>query len=799
MRCRAVFTAAALCATAIAATNLSPATAQAADPPPGFVDESVASFFSPTAVEWLPGNRIVVLEQAGRVRVGRPGESFSTAVNLDVCSNSERGLLGIAADPGFLSNGWVYLYYTDNGPSGCVNRVSRFTMSNDTIDVGSEVILLDNIASTGSNHNGGDLDIGSDGNLYVAIGDAGTDPRLDSGSAGGNDAAQDLSILNGKIARITRSGDPAPGNPFTGTGTTRCATLGTSASPSTQCQEIYAWGLRNPFRFAFDRDDGSDRFYINDVGQSTYEEVSEGAIGNFGWPTREGFCDQGQIQPCDGPPSNLIDPIAAYGRNDGTFITAGAFVPDGLWPDEYDGTYLFADGGSGDIWLMNENGGVDYGDPFATGAFGLTDMAFGFDVEGHQVLYYTAPTNGGELRMIRETNGVNPVLPEDLAIDPITPIRAYDTGNGTGVAGAAAGDMLPATTRIVDLDPPNDVRAALVNITMNDTAGSGFVRTWQPGTMRPETSSVNAFGPNATVGTAVIVPLADDGTFVLEASTGTRVVVDVMAWMRETGGTAAAGRFMPLDPARLIDTREPADTLLDSGSTNPYEGFAVSNPTGGSRGEFDFNVAGQIGVPDDGTVSAAVLSVAAIPTPGSQGRATLVPAGTDDSGTANVNVTPGEVRNNLVIVPLAGGTRDVTAYVLNLDSIVVDVLGYVTSDTAATSGSGLYMPTPPNRIVDTREGLGFDRLSAGTSTPMDYTDTPASAVVHTITVTQPAADGWIVAHPATPAPTVSNLNYGANDTRGTLAFSSLNDDGGLFFTARVETDVVVDTLGFFTE
>ena len=549
--------------TAIATTTLSPQSAQAAaDPPAGFTDDFVASFNSPTAVEWLPGNRIVVLEQSGRLRIGRPGQSFTTAVNLDVCSNSERGLLGLAADPGFLSNGWVYIYYTDNGPAGCRNRVSRFTMINDSISTASEVILLDNIASTGSNHNGGDLDIGSDGNLYVAIGDAGTDPRFNSGSGGSNDAAQDLSLLNGKIVRITRSGLPAPGNPFSGAGTTRCAFLGTSASPSTQCREIYSWGLRNPFRFAFDRDDGSDRFYINDVGQVTYEEVSEGAIGDFGWPEREGPCSQGQVEPCSGPTGGEIDPITAYGRNFGQYITAGAFVPDGIWPEAYDGTYLFADGGSGDIWLMNENGGVDYNDPFATGAFGITDMVFGFDVEGHMVLYYTLPTAGGQLRAITPTNGLIPVLPTDLAIDPITPIRAYDTGNGTGVAGAAAGDMMNATTRVVDLDPPAGVRAALVNITMNDTAGSGFVRTWASRQLRPETSSVNAFGANATVGNAVIVPLGDDGSFILESATGTRVVVDVMAWMRETGGTSAAGRFVSLDPARLIDTREPAGTTL---------------------------------------------------------------------------------------------------------------------------------------------------------------------------------------------------------------------------------------------
>jgi glucose/arabinose dehydrogenase len=769
---------------AFATTQLGSPTVQAADPPAGFVDELIGSFSRPTAVEWLPGNRIVVLEQGGQIRVGTPGGSFTTAASLNVCSNSERGLLGLAPDPGFLGNGWVYVYYTHAGPNGCVNRVSRFTMTNDSVATSSEVVLLDNIASTGGNHNGGDLDVGSDGLLYVAIGDAGTDPRGNSGSAGSNDAAQDLSLLNGKIVRITRSGDPAPGNAFSGADTTRCATLGTTSSPTVRCQEIYAWGLRNPYRFAFDRDDGSDRFYINDVGQSTYEEVSEGAVGNFGWPSREGPCPQGQVEPCAGPPAGVIDPITAYGRNDGAYITAGAFVPDGLWDSTYDGTYFFADGGSGDIWLMDDNGDVDYGDPFATGAGGITDMVFGFDETGAMVLYYVLVS--GQLRAITPLASDALVGVSDLALEPITPIRAYDTGDGTGVSGAAAGDVLAATTRVVDLDPPGGTRAALVNITMADTAGPGFVRTWESRKFRPETSSVNADRANATVGNAVVVALAGDGTFVLEAATGTRVVVDVMAWLVETSGTSAEGRFVGLDPARLIDTRETSGTVLDSGSDNVYSEVLSTVIGGPINAEWGFQVMGKVGVPDGADVSAAVLSVAAIPRPGLQGRVTLVPAGSPDSGTASVNVTPGDVRNNLVVVPLAGDADDVTAYGRDLDDIVVDVLGFVTGASAATEASGLYTPIAPTRIVDSREDLGFGRLTGGAPSLLAVPGSDdASAVAQTITVTQPSDRGWIVAHPS-------------EDTRGTLAFTRLTGEGSERVTARVDTDVVIDMVGFFS-
>jgi glucose/arabinose dehydrogenase len=133
-------------------------------------------------------------------------------------------------------------------------------MSGASIDPASEVVLLDDISSHNGNHNGGNLEIGSDGFLYVSVGDAGgTNPRGDSGV---NQAAQDLSLLNGKILRVTLDGRPAPGNPLTGPNSAPCATAGISAPRSTQCQEIFAWGLRNPYRFAFDRNDGSDRFRL---------------------------------------------------------------------------------------------------------------------------------------------------------------------------------------------------------------------------------------------------------------------------------------------------------------------------------------------------------------------------------------------------------------------------------------------------------------------------------------------------------------------------------------------------------
>jgi len=762
----------------------------AASPVAGFTDTFVSSFSRPTAVEWLPGDRIVVLEQGGRVRIGRPGTPFNTALTIpDICSNGERGLLGLVPDPGFLGNALVYVYYTrisSQAPGGCVNRVSRFQMAGEVINPASEIVLLDNISAVNGNHNGGDLDIGSDGYLYVSIGDAGSDPRGDS--IGRNDAAQDRSLLNGKILRITLDGRPAPGNPLSGPGTARCAVRGnTPSTPTTACQELFAWGLRNPYRIAFDRNDGSDRFFINDVGQSTFEEVDEGGIGrNYGWPQREGACPQGETPPCAGPPAGITDPITSYGRSLGTYVTAGAFVPDGLWPAPYDGSYLFADGGSGRIWIRRANGSIDYDAPFATDAFGITDMTFGFDTAGRMVLYYVQV--GGSLRAISSTAPLVPTDAGDLKIEPITPFRAYDTGQAIGTT---AGMVFNGTTRLIDLPQRAGAKAALVNITYDATRGPGFIRTWHPRAARTTTSSTNADEPGAVVANSAIVPLDDNGAFVLESSTTGRVVVDVTAWLMGTDGSTDDGRFVALAPRRLADTRQPAGVPLDSGSANRWT-------RDGDR--IDVEATGSVGVPDDGTVSAVAVSIAAISGGGPGGWVGAYPGGGTWGGTSNVNVLPGDVRANTVVVALDGADY-FSLRTLDIADVAIDIVGYVTSNAAPVSGSGLYNTIDPVRVVDTRIQVGFPRLEVLEAAAVKMPGGAArAAVVQNITITGPDGPGWVAAHPGPVTPGVSNVNYTAEgQTRAALAFTRLTEDGRVRFTSLVRTGLVVDVVGFFSE
>ncbi len=404
---------------------------------------------SPTAITpILDSGRALVLEKGGAVRVLQSDGTLlsSDALTLNVCTDSEEGLLGAAVDPGFASNGFVYLYYTRNAgncasSNGRFNRVSRFTMTGDTIEPASEVVLLDNMNIPAGNHNGGDLHIGNDGDLYVTVGDGGTNPR-----GSGPSAAQDLSLLNGKILRITTSGGVPPDNPLVGAPEAiSCATAGISAPTTAKCTQIYDYGLRNPFRFAFDPNTSATRFYINDVGQSTWEEVDAGGSGlNYGWDSREGFCDTGSSTVCPPTPVGFTDPLTVYNHSSGcSFITAGAFIPNGIWAPAYDGGYLFADGGCGKIFLMTRAGAVEYGAPFAQTSGLITDMTF-LTQQGQTALYYVTNATGQIHR---------------IALPPPAAAAA-----GTASTAAATTAATAVSTTVRPAAPKPVVRCRIVNV-----------------------------------------------------------------------------------------------------------------------------------------------------------------------------------------------------------------------------------------------------------------------------------------------------------------------------------------------
>ena len=382
--------------------------------PSGFEDALVAKLSRPTALAFTPDGRLLITTQAGQLRVYEDGAlRAEPALDLrsKLCTDSERGLLGVAVDPNFSSNSFVYLFYTlnkfgsceRNAPNAPVNRVSRFTLSNNAAS--TERVLLDNIPSPNGNHNGGDLHIGKDGLLYVSIGDGGCDYLGDSGCAGENDASRDTNTLLGKVVRITRDGGVPSSNPFRGANSARCNAG--NARPGKACQEAYARGLRNPFRLAFDPNSSGTRFFINDVGQNTREEIDLGQAGaDYGWNVREGACKNGGSD-CGAPPEGFTNPEFDYARaSDGVFsgcgsITGGAFVPKGVWPATFEGAYLFSDYVCGKIFSIKKTNGKYSASVLASGlgSSSAVHLTFG-PYKGSQALYYTSYADGGAVRRI---------------------------------------------------------------------------------------------------------------------------------------------------------------------------------------------------------------------------------------------------------------------------------------------------------------------------------------------------------------------------------------------------------------
>ena len=382
--------------------------------PFGFSDELVVKVDRPTGIAFTPDGAMLVTTQPGILRVVRDDRLLpEPAVDLSrvICSESERGMIGIAVDPLFDSNRFVYVYYTFKTRGACTmnmptdpkNRLSRFVMNGDRLT--SETVLLDNVSSAAGYHNAGGLAFGKDGYLYVGVGDGGCDWTGVGGCGGANDTSRDRHVLSGKVLRITRDGGIPPDNPFTGPDAVRC-NAGPGPSGKT-CAESFATGLRNPFRLAFDPNAPETRFYINDVGQNTWEEINLGTKGaDYGWNVREGPCaaDPKGISSTTGcGRSSYTDPIFAYGRSDGCgAISGGAFVPDGVWPEPYGGSYVFSDYVCGKIFRLVPRGPNGFRrEEFESGLGdnSAVDLVFG-PFGTSQALYYTTFAEGGAIRRI---------------------------------------------------------------------------------------------------------------------------------------------------------------------------------------------------------------------------------------------------------------------------------------------------------------------------------------------------------------------------------------------------------------
>jgi glucose/arabinose dehydrogenase len=380
-----------------------------------------SGFSSPVAIVQDPTNRFVqvVVEQAGRVRVVRAGERLGDFLDLRsaVGCCGERGLLGLAFAPDYASSGRFYVNFTN--PSGHT-VIARFRRSADPLmaDPASRFDLhvggSPTIAQPYANHNGGHLAFGPDGYLYIGLGDGGSanDPQ---------NRAQDRTQLLGKMLRLDvnvpdsdAAGYRVPAdNPFVG-------------GPAGTRPEIWAFGLRNPWRYSFDDSSrgGTGALTIGDVGQSAWEEINYEPSGrggrNYGWRVREGAHDNVTSPPPAYTP--LTDPIYEYARTVGQSVTGGYVYRGTMLGAQYRGRYFFSDFVRGRVWSL-----------------GLTLNGQG-EAAAAGLLEHTAQLGGGDLGMI-SSFGVD--ASGELFI------VSHSTGQIFQVLGPPPGPATPTGLRII--------------------------------------------------------------------------------------------------------------------------------------------------------------------------------------------------------------------------------------------------------------------------------------------------------------------------------------------------------------
>ncbi len=317
------------------------------------------------------GQRLFVVEKRGKILVLDPGDSSSAKVFLDIAdsvasASSELGLLGLAFRPDYESSRWFYVYYTTSDASGYHGRLSRFTAESDGLSAqaSSEVVLRE-FDEPFSNHNGGGMCFGQGNELYLSLGD---------GGGGGNpiDSAQDRTQYLGSILRIDVGANEStppyygipPDNPFVGNG-------------EGFREEIFAYGLRNPWRISYDATRGE--LWAGEVGQGEWEEVDRIVNGgNYGWDCREGAHDY--LGPPGGPSPQcasagpFLDPLYEYPHTEGNAAITGGYVVRGASLSTLEGRYVFGDYSSGRIWAIDHEGQdlkklLDA--PFRISSFGL--------------------------------------------------------------------------------------------------------------------------------------------------------------------------------------------------------------------------------------------------------------------------------------------------------------------------------------------------------------------------------------------------------------------------------------------
>jgi hypothetical protein len=360
-------------------------------------------------------NRLFIVEQGGRIKVLQPGSSTPTDflnISPKVLAGGERGLLGLAFHPQYVMNGRFFVFYTRAGDGALVIAEYKVSASNPNVADPAERIFLTIPHPSFANHNGGMLAFGFDGNLYIGVGDGG------SGNDPANNA-QNINVLLGKILRINVD------QPDVEAGTLYSSPQGNPFLGVAGRDEIFAFGMRNPWRFSFDRITGQQ--WVGDVGQGAREEVDTPIVagGNYGWRVYEGTqCTGTDPGLCN--PANYIMPVFDYTHSGGRCSLTGGYVYRGQANALQTGTYVYGDYCSGEIFMWDGSTQAVLLDT------GLNVSSFGEDQQGE--LYVVGL--GGTVSRIDSTTPpcMYSVAPNGQSFD-----AAGGAGNAVVTAGTGCG------------------------------------------------------------------------------------------------------------------------------------------------------------------------------------------------------------------------------------------------------------------------------------------------------------------------------------------------------------------------